>query len=62
MGASPEEGAVVDATGQVFGVTGLYVVDASILPGPPTGFPHLATLMMALRISEGILARPTPLR
>jgi hypothetical protein len=21
-------------------------VDASILPGPPTGFPHLITLMM----------------
>jgi choline dehydrogenase len=58
MGASPGNGAVVDALGRVFGVTGLYVVDASILPGPPTGFPHLVTLMMASRITDGILNRP----
>jgi choline dehydrogenase len=37
MGASPDDGAVVDAAGRVHGVTGLYIVDASILPGPPTG-------------------------
>jgi choline dehydrogenase-like flavoprotein len=58
MGASADEGAVVDATGRVYGVNGLYVADASILPGPPTGFPHLVTLMMARRITDGILARP----
>jgi choline dehydrogenase len=58
MGASPDDGAVVDATGRVYGVNGLYVADASILPGPPTGFPHLITLMMARRITDGILARP----
>jgi choline dehydrogenase-like flavoprotein len=40
------------------GVTGLYIVDASILPGPPTGFPHLITLMMASRIAEGLLTSP----
>ena len=33
MGGSPDAGAVVDRTGQVFGITGLYVADASILPG-----------------------------
>jgi choline dehydrogenase len=51
--ASPDNGAVVDAAGQVHGLTGLYIVDASILPGPPTGFPHLITLMMASRIADG---------
>ncbi len=55
MGASPEGGAVVDRAGRVHGIDGLYVADASILPGPPTGFPHLVTLMMASRIADGIL-------
>ncbi len=55
MGASPEHGAVVDRAGQVHGVDGMYVADASILPGPPTGFPHLVALMMANRIAAGIL-------
>jgi choline dehydrogenase len=58
MGASPDDGAVVDATGRVFGVTGLYIADASILPGPPTGFPHLVALMMASRITDRILTSP----
>jgi choline dehydrogenase-like flavoprotein len=58
MGASPGNAAVVDALGRVHSVTGLYVVDASILPGSPTGFPHLVTLMMASRITDGILNRP----
>ncbi len=58
MGASPDNGAVVDAAGQVYGVTGLYVVDASILPGPPTGFPHMVTLMMASRITDRLLTPP----
>ncbi|NYG06570.1 choline dehydrogenase [Phycicoccus badiiscoriae] len=56
MGASPQGGAVVDAAGRVYGVDGLYVADASVLPGPPTGFPHLVTLMMASRITDKILA------
>jgi choline dehydrogenase-like flavoprotein len=55
MGASPHDGAVVDASGRVHGAHGLYVADASILPGPPTGFPHLVALMMATRITDGIL-------
>jgi choline dehydrogenase len=58
MGASPDNGAVVDGAGQVYGVTGLYVVDASILPGPPTGFPHLVAVMMASRITDGLLTSP----
>jgi choline dehydrogenase len=57
MGLSPEKGAVVDTSGKVHGVDGLYVVDASILPGPPTGFPHLVVLMMAHRIVEELLAK-----
>jgi choline dehydrogenase len=52
MGPSPEEGAVVDALGQVHGVAGLAVVDASIMPEPPSGFPHIITIMIAEHLSN----------
>jgi choline dehydrogenase len=58
MGTSPDDGAVVDRVGRVYGVTGLYVIDASILPGPPTGFPHLVAVMMASRITDALLTSP----
>ena len=56
MGPSPEDGAVVDGTGRVFGADGLYVIDASIMPSVPSGFTHLPTIMIAERLSEGIAA------
>ncbi len=52
MGPSPEDGAVVDARGRVHGIDGLRVVDASIIPEPPSGFPHLVTIMVAERLAE----------
>lgn len=52
MGPSPADGAVVDATGRVHGVDGLFVVDASIIPEPPSGFPHVITIMLAERLTE----------
>jgi choline dehydrogenase-like flavoprotein len=54
MGGSPNDGAVVDAAGHVYGVSGLTVVDASIIPTAPSGFPHLVSMAMAERIAEGI--------
>jgi choline dehydrogenase-like flavoprotein len=54
MGASPEAGAVVDPLGRVHGVVGLGIVDASIMPEPPSGFPHIITIMMAEHLSEGL--------
>jgi choline dehydrogenase len=54
MGPSPEDGAVVDASGRVHGVEHLFVVDASIMPEVPSGFPHIITIMMAERLSEQI--------
>ncbi|HEY8636749.1 MAG TPA: GMC oxidoreductase, partial [Candidatus Limnocylindrales bacterium] len=54
MGISPEDGAVVDGGGRVFGTKGLYVVDASIMPTVPSGFTHLPTIMIAERLSEQI--------
>lgn len=52
MGPSPASGAVVDAQGRVHGIGNLYVVDASVIPEPPSGFPHLPTIMLAERLAE----------
>jgi len=54
MGPAPADGAVVDASGRVHGTDDLYVVDASIIPEPPSGFPHLITIMLAERLSKRI--------
>ena len=56
MGPSPDDGAVVDAAGRVHGAERLSVVDASIMPEAPSGFPHLVTIMIAERLSERIAA------
>ena len=56
MGPSPEDGAVVDGSGAVFGTERLFVVDASIMPTVPSGFTHLPTIMIAERLSERIAA------
>ena len=47
MGPSPDAGDVVDAAGRVHGVDGLRVIDASVIPDAPSGFPHLVTIMVA---------------
>ena len=52
MGSSPSAGAVVDARGRVHGVDHLAVADASIVPEPPSGFPHLITLMLAEHLAS----------
>jgi choline dehydrogenase len=54
MGVAAADGAVVDAGGRVHGVEGLRVVDASIIPEPPSGFPNLLTMMLAERIAAAI--------
>jgi choline dehydrogenase len=60
MGTSPEHGAVVDAAGRVHGIDGLRLVDASILPEPPSGFPNLVTMAVAARVAELIARRGRP--
>ncbi len=52
MGPSPDRGAVVDALGRVHGVERLAVVDASIIPEPPSGFPHVIAIMIAEALAE----------
>lgn len=55
MGASPESG-VCDERGAVFGTRGLYVADASALPGNTGVNPQITILANALRVAEGLAA------
>jgi choline dehydrogenase len=52
MGPSDDDAAVVDPLGRVHRVEGLSVIDASIIPEPTAGFPHLVTIMLADRLGE----------
>jgi choline dehydrogenase len=52
MGPRPDDGAVVDASGRVYGTEALSVADASIMPDVPSGFTHIPAIMIAERVSE----------
>jgi choline dehydrogenase len=54
MGASPRDGAVVDSQLRVFGVQGLRVVDASIMPVITTGNTHTPTTMIGEKAADMI--------
>jgi len=54
MGPEPEQGAVVNARGEVYGVPGLWIADASIMPVIPSGNTHLPTLMLAEHLAPTI--------
>ena len=49
MGPASDPGAVVDATGRVYGIEQLWVVDASIMPTIPAANTNLPTIMVAER-------------
>ncbi|CAH1663119.1 MULTISPECIES: GMC family oxidoreductase N-terminal domain-containing protein [unclassified Chelatococcus] len=58
MGDPADPLAVVDArTGQVIGVGGLSVVDASVMPTVPRANTNLPTIMIAEKMADQILAR-----
>jgi len=56
MGPAGDAGAVVNAAARVHGVDGLYVVDASIIPQPTAGFPHIITIALAETIAARMIA------
>lgn len=56
MGAADDPLAVTDPQGRVYGVEGLRVVDASLMPTLPRGNTNIPTIMMAEKISSDMLA------
>ncbi|OSQ57015.1 choline dehydrogenase [Marivita cryptomonadis] len=57
MGAATDTGAVVDPSGRVHGLSGLRVVDASIMPFVTNGNTNAPTIMLAEKLSDDILGR-----
>ena len=55
MGPDGESGAVVDHTGKVHGMGGLYVIDASIMPTIPAANTNLPAIMVAERCLAWLL-------
>ena len=54
IGDAADRMAVVDASGNVHGVDGLMVADASVMPSVPSGNTHIPTIMVAEKIAAGL--------
>jgi 5-(hydroxymethyl)furfural/furfural oxidase len=50
MGSDPDTGAVVNPAGSIYGVEGMSIADASIIPCLPGGRTNLPVMMLAERI------------
>jgi choline dehydrogenase len=49
-------GSVVDGDGRVYGIEGLSVADAAIMPSIPRANTNLSTIALAERLAERMLA------
>lgn len=58
MGALDDAFAVVDSRGRVIGTNNLYVGDASVMPRLPTANTNIPTVMIAEKMSDGLLRTP----
>jgi 5-(hydroxymethyl)furfural/furfural oxidase len=56
MGDPSDPQAVVDSSGRVIGSENLYVADASVMPRLPTANTNIPTMMIAEKISDGLLS------
>jgi 5-(hydroxymethyl)furfural/furfural oxidase len=56
MGEAGDPMAVCDTVGRVFGLDGLRVGDASLMPTVPSGNTHIPTVMVAEKLSAALLA------
>ena len=56
MGAHDDPGAVTDPEGRVWGIGGLRVCDASIMPAVPCANTNIPTIMIGEKIAAHILS------
>jgi 5-(hydroxymethyl)furfural/furfural oxidase len=56
MGTPDDRYAVTDPAGRVYGVAGLRVIDASIMPTIPRGNTNIPTIMVAEKLAEAMLS------
>jgi 5-(hydroxymethyl)furfural/furfural oxidase len=54
MGSADDPLAVTDAHGAVYGVEGLHVCDASLMPSIPCANTNVPTMMIAERVADGL--------
>jgi 5-(hydroxymethyl)furfural/furfural oxidase len=54
MGAATDRDAVVDPDGRVYGIAGLRVADASVMPDLPRGNTNIPTIMVAEKLANAI--------
>lgn len=59
-GSDPSR-SVVDASGRVHGVEGLYVADASVVPTSPGVNPQITIMALSSRMAFGLLGAPAPM-
>jgi 5-(hydroxymethyl)furfural/furfural oxidase len=57
LGRADDPHAVVDPAGRVYGIAGLRVADASIMPTVPSGNTHLPVVMAAEKIADSIVRK-----
>jgi choline dehydrogenase len=60
MGPTTDPTAVVDDELRVHGLTGLRVVDASVMPTMPSANTNASTLMIAEKAADMMLGREAP--
>ena len=56
MGRPGNPGAVTDPNGRVYGMSGLRIADASLMPSVPCANTHIPTLMIGEKIPSIIIA------
>ena len=62
MGRPAIRAPVADADGQVHGIDGLYVADASLMPAVISGNTNMATAVIGERIARSLLGDPVATR
>lgn len=58
MGSTNDPGAVIDPEGRVQGMTGLRVIDASVMPTVVNSNTNAPTIMIAEKLADAVLGRP----